>query len=117
VKISAFLLLALGAILGVGLALFPTSVSVLGTSGTCGSPVLRVFETEAQSDDVYGFEQDVIDQCVYQSWTRLFIGGALGGIAWVVALIMFVNAPKPQPTYWGPPPPGWGPPPPQNPGY
>jgi hypothetical protein len=95
------------------LALLPTSVSVLGTSGSCGAPAFRVFMTHAASgsnefagdgeSDPLGlgtveqsFEQSVVDQCVQQSWSRLIVGGAIGVVCLVGGSIMIGAGAKAQ---------------------
>ncbi|WP_215817266.1 hypothetical protein [Pimelobacter sp. 30-1] len=114
-KVAAIMSLFVGLMIGSGLALLPTSVSFLGSSGSCGPPVLRVLATEASTSDDFGIEQGLVDQCVQQSWVRLMVGGFLGGLCVIFSVIMFSLDRGRVREPWNIPPPGWGPPPPPPP--
>lgn len=121
VKVAGILTMVAGLLLGVLMALVPTSVSLLGTSASCGPPALRVLATEATGEDEFGIGQGLVNQCVQQSWVRLGIGIVLCGIAGVAGLAMVVGAPKPNRSWagaqGGPSAQAWQPYPPAPPGY
>lgn len=89
-KTAGIIVLIAGLAVGALLALIPTSVSVLGISGSCGPPALRVLVTESESGD--DFDQALVDQCVQQSWMRLLAGGVVGGGVAIAGLVMLTTA-------------------------
>lgn len=72
-------LIVLGLVVGAGLWLVPTEVSVLGTTGSCGAPILRVVDDNQNGvpeEDAFNLRQTCHDRSV----TRLTLGVVLGGI-------------------------------------
>lgn len=78
-KTAGTIILALGLIIGALIAMVPTSVTIFGEEGTCGSPLLRVISQQESSDPN---EQRLIDLCEDQSSDRLIPAGlvALAGV-------------------------------------
>ncbi len=111
VKVSGALVLIFGLLLGAGLCLIPTHITVLGTSADCGPPILRAV---TPNDATNAIDRSLTDQCISQSASRLFIAVVLGGITSVAGLVMLIvgqNAEKAQATIRlevGTPP-GWYP--------
>ena len=63
--------IVLGLLLGIGLAIFPTSFTELGTSIDCGAPILR-----SMNDDRHPSAEEA--ECEHRSRERLVIGVVLG---------------------------------------
>lgn len=69
--------MAVAAMIAAALFLIPTSISVLGFSGSCGAPVLGAFvDTHSQGE----FAQPFLAQCRNQSITRLIAGVGVGTV-------------------------------------
>lgn len=78
-KVAGTVVIALGCVLGLGAAMVPISVTILGEKGSCGPPLLRVVaQQEVTSPEL----QRVIDLCEDRSADRLVPAGSLvfGGI-------------------------------------
>lgn len=115
-KVAGALTLVAAFVVALLFALVPTSVTFFGTTGSCGPPVLRVFvhQAEASLTDDFGVEQSVVDECVGQSWMRLVIGAAVGGVLGIGGALMLAFAPQgPGPVahqaWLAPPGYGWPP--------
>jgi hypothetical protein len=79
------LVLTFGLLLGAGLLFVPTHITVLGTSGSCGVPIVRAFAPNNATDEI---ERELIDQCKSQSVARVIAGALLGGIAVTAGALM-----------------------------
>jgi hypothetical protein len=86
--LAGVLLVVLAIFLGLALLLIPTSVTVLGTTGSCGPPVLRILLGGDSSDP---FEAELLSQCVGQSWMRAVAAVVLGSVLLTAgaALLLF----------------------------
>ncbi len=91
-KPAGAILLTLGLLLGIGLLLWPTHLSVLGTDVDCGAPIFRMLSDD-HSDEA--FQQEVIDQCRSQSTQRIIIAIVTGVIAVGAGAIMLTSNGKP----------------------
>lgn len=110
-KPAGAILLTLGLLLGIGLLLWPTHLSLLGTDVDCGAPIFRVLSNEEAKDD---FDQSVIDQCHSQSTQRIILAIVAGIVLIGAGSIMLVSdgdearqivyAPSQHPPGWYPDP-------------
>jgi hypothetical protein len=104
-RVVGSVLIILGLAAATVLLLLPTHVTVLGTTGDCGAPIVRVLSHD-QSDDTN--TQALINECRSQSWPHVIAGGIVGLVG-IIGGILMVTAgaaslrPAPLPT----PPPGW----------
>jgi hypothetical protein len=82
------------------LLMLPTSISVLGFSGSCGPPAIAVLDSGSGEDAI---TRGLIEQCQAQSMARIVAAAALGVIGAAAGALMLANgARKPQPQGWYP---------------
>jgi hypothetical protein len=106
------LLIVVGLAFSAGAWLAPTEVRVLGTSASCGMPIVRLYQDESASS---AMEVALLKQCVSQSSDRFVLGLVVGGILGTAGLMIMVysgRGKRPNPaslaSYQGSgPPPGW----------
>lgn len=96
-KPAGAILLTLGLVLGIGLLLWPTHLSVFGTDVDCGAPIFRVMQHDEASGD---FDQSMINQCHSQSAQRILIAIAVGVVLIGAGALMLTSSGKaPQVVY------------------
>ena len=91
-KAAGALVLICGLIAAATLALLPTNVTVFGTSIDCSSPIRRVISPDDATGNVT--QDQVVQQCRDQSWTRLVIGGVIGFGLLIAGIIMMIAGPS-----------------------
>jgi hypothetical protein len=86
------------------LFLVPTSVTVFGTMGSCGAPIVRVLSHDESSDST---GQSLLNECRSQSWPHVIAGGAVAVIFTIGGILMLALGGELRPRYGPQNPPGW----------
>lgn len=97
-RIAGALLLAIGLMLATGVALYPAHASVLGTSVSCGLPVVAAFN---HAQDSAGADGAIAQECRAESFPRLLIAVVLYVISVVGGVLMIaLGGSRPSPPAW-----------------